>query len=416
MTAESTSTVPGTANGRYLSSRRFRLAVILAHVWVALLPIQMPLLNDGDRPVHLAPSDLVLALALLLTVTVWQIKPRVWSVWHFALPAMMILNLLAIGIFNRYTIFNKVVGILVLVAAYFLLTTVANSVDDVKRLVRTFVVSATVINLVAMVSHFTGVQVLALGCNECLRFQGFFPDPNLYGSILVVAWAFIWGQTRKGHRFISGPIDLLIQVSLLFGIIITVSRGTWIAFAVALLVGLVLKGGFSVRGWVALSLLLAAVIFLFGDQLTAVGDLAGRTNTIDSRWVLIEQGLASFGTNPVAGVGLGNFVEEYGQIIHNTPLWIAAEFGVIGIAVFTGFMLWIFKRGWICYRRGSGVLRGLAIGLLLGNLAMLAFSLSVEALYQRHWWFLFAMTAATYSFLEDESGPKSARVSLLRST
>lgn len=396
---------------------RGRLALVLTHLWVLFLPIQMPLLGGGDRPLHLALSDLVLVVAIVLSFSALQVKLWVWSVWLFALPGVMILNLLIVGTFTRYSILNKSVGILVLLAAYLLITSVINTIEDVRSLVRTFVVGTAIINLVALVSHLVGVPVPMLGCQEdCLRFRGFLLDPNLYGSLLVVAWALAWSHTAKGRRFISAPVDLVIQLSLLFGIVLTVSRSAWFSLAIVLLVGLVLRRGFSFRGWggwAGLALVAAGAIFVAGDAFTSVADLAGRTHSIESRWVLIDQGLEVFARSPILGMGLGRFPEEFGQIIHNTPLWIAAELGLVGIAVFTGFLVWFLARGVRLYRYGGTGLRGIAIGLLLGNLAMLAFSLSVEALYQRHWWFLFAMTAVAHGTMEGGVEEKPPRVSFL---
>jgi putative inorganic carbon (hco3(-)) transporter len=185
-------------------------------------------------------------------------------------------------------------------------------------------------------------------------------------------------------------------VSLLFGIVLTISRSTWIALAVGLVAGVVLKGGISPRGWVGLGVVIVGAIAAAGSQFSTFGTLAGRTNTIDSRWELMEQGLDGFLSNPILGMGLGRFSEEYGQIIHNTPLWIAAELGIVGLVVLIGLLFWFLDRGIAVYRYGGDRLRGLAIGLILANVAMLGFSLSVEALYQRHWWFLFAMIAIAH--------------------
>lgn len=337
-------------------------------------------------------------IAVFVALPGFRFRRYLWSGWHFALPALLFANLALFGEFSRYSLVNKSLGMLLLVGAYALLTSVAISMHDVRHLIRVFVASVGILNVVALVAFLTGAQVPLVGCvGSCLRFQGFFPDPNLYGSLLVVALSFVLSNTGSGRYFVSRHVDWALHLGMLFGLILTLSRSAWISAVVVFLVA-----GFLVRGaflrWLAVAGVVIAglVFFVVGDQLSDLVVIAERTGTIDSRFVLMEQGMESFYSAPMSGIGLGRFAEQQGQIIHNTALWIAAELGLVGLLIVVGFLGWIVARAFAFYRLALPRSRSIAIALIMGHAAMLVFSLSVEAFYQRHWWFLFAMTASAH--------------------
>lgn len=394
-----------------IPSWSLRIARWMTLVWIALIPVQVPLLGEGGRRLNLAISDLALLIAVIAAFPALRFRRKVWSAWHFLLPAVMALSLLTLGVYTRYSIVNKMVGILVLLAAYLLITSVVTSRSDVHRMVSVFVVSVAVLNAIALVAHLTGVSLPPIGCSEpCRRFRGFMPDANLYGSILVVAFCFVRSIQTAGMSILSKGADWVIQMTLLVGILFTISRSTWVALVVALLLSFwILKP----RDWgiwlgfAALGLVLTVV--LAGSQIGDLTNLAGRTGSIDSRLVLTDQAMAAVAMSPIFGIGLGLFAEQHGQIIHNTPLWFAAEMGLIGLFAFLGFLGWFARRLYMLYQRSGMELRPIVGGLILGNFAMFVFSLSVEALYQRHWWFLLAITAGLYGQITSERVAKSFR-------
>lgn len=381
-----------------LIDKRQRVAATLAAVWIALLPVQIPLAGISGREVNIAPSDFVLVAAVVIGLSSFRIRKGLWSLWHFALPALLFLNLLLFGVFTRYSLINKSIGMLLLVGAYALMTSVAVKLDAIRHFIRVFVASVAIINLVALVVFLTGFQVPLIGCvGSCIRFQGFLPDPNLYGSLLVVAIAFVISNSGAGRFFVSRHVDWVLHLGLLLGLVLTLSRSAWISAIVVFAIGAFLMKGPVVRWIVAGGAIITGLVYLLvGDQLADLVVVANRTGTIDSRFVLIDQGLEQFALAPFTGIGLGRFPEIYGQIIHNTPLWIAVELGLVGLLVFVGFFGWVMRKSIIAYRLASPQSRSLAAGLIMGHAAMFMFSMSVEAFYQRHWWFLFAMTASAH--------------------
>ena len=389
------------------TDRRQVLLRRLAHAWVALLPIQIPLLESGGRDINLAPSDLVLAFALVALLPQIRFRPGVWSVWHFALPIVLTANLALVGVFSRYAVFNKTLGLLILLAAYALLTTVTVDFDDIRQLVRTFVLSVGGLNLVATAAHLLNIGVPFTACpTACVRLNGFLPDPNLYGSILVLDLTGLWFLSRPGRRVVSRSGDIVLQAGLLLGVLLTLSRSAWLALGVVVVGALILGRGAISRWflWGGLAIGVIAV-FLVGDDLSGLVDVAGRTGTVDSRWVLTLDAVRDFVANPIQGIGLGVFAEEHGQIIHNTFLWVLAELGIIGGFALAGFWLWTMRSTVDSYRTANRHDRRMVEAVFLGHLAMFTFSLFVEALYQRHWWLLFALTGSMA--VAARAGPKT---------
>ncbi|HMU31537.1 MAG: O-antigen ligase family protein [Nitrospira sp.] len=105
------------------------------------------------------------------------------------------------------------------------------------------------------------------------------------------------------------------------------------------------------------------------------------------RWETLTHGLEMWQQSPVLGVGLGVFNEKspmwagHPQVIHSTPLWILAEFGLLGGAVF-GWTFFLLAHHAI----RSGTTQPANCILLLLLVAFAVFSLAHEIFYQRILW------------------------------
>lgn len=391
------STLPGVRNAPRRQTPRAAMWLVLA--WTALLPLQVPLTfaEGGGRPLNFAPSDGVLVVAVLLLGGHLALRSQMWSGWHFALPILLASSIVFGGALTRYSLANKLIGMLVLLGAYLMLTSFVRTRRDVSSVITVFVASVVILNAVAVTAYLAAIDIPLQLCHAkdvaCLRLAGFMPDSNLYGSVLVVALAMLLALSgTPALRFpevLRGRLaQLLMTGSLFLGLAMTLSRSAWMALAVVLL------GLLAIRPQRGVALGLVIVVAALLSMLAAPEDLVTtslRTTTIFSRVELMEFGADAFMENPAFGIGLGNFPERHGQIIHNTPLWFGAEMGLVGLVVFLGFAWWVLRRAWTTYRDSVGQARLVAGALVVGNLAMAVFSVAVEALYQRHWWLLIAL-------------------------
>lgn len=186
------------------------------------------------------------------------------------------------------------------------------------------------------------------------RVNSFFFDPNIYGRFLAlvmiaVATIVLWSTNRR--HVLAGAAVL---AWLLAGLITTFSQSS----IAALLLGLAILAAWrwSVRGTVyvsaalavlSLAVLLAAPASLhFGLN----GSAGSANNATNGRINLIEGGLELFAKRPLEGFGSGSFEHEYkldshtsGQnavsASHTIPVTIAAEQGLIGLALYVALIV-----------------------------------------------------------------------------
>ncbi len=126
--------------------------------------------------------------------------------------------------------------------------------------------------------------------------------------------------------------------------------------------------------------------------LTPMAAMASSPNS--ERWQTIVGGLSLFAAYPLFGAGLGAFAEswrlEHGQVqvIHSTPIWLLAEFGVVG-AVLVALP---FARIILLSLTNTKEAEPMAILAFLICLVFAVMASAHEMLYQRPFWFLLGAT------------------------
>lgn len=109
------------------------------------------------------------------------------------------------------------------------------------------------------------------------------------------------------------------------------------------------------------------------------------------RWATMQYAFEMWRNSPFFGEGLGVFIanspEKFGHptVIHNTPLWILAEFGLLGALV----LGWSFlKLGGYAMKPGSPSTTLSRAALLLLLILFILFSQFHEMLFQRIFWLI----------------------------
>jgi O-antigen ligase len=216
---------------------------------------------------------------------------------------------------------------------------------------------------------------------KCVRARGFYSIYMTLGGVLAMTatvalprLAHLPAQTWwLGPAWITGLAALAL----------TQVRGAWIGFAAGALAAV---AGLGRRGLVAAAALVVLVPALVlglpgvGARFRTIGDAAD--DTTRDRLAMLEGGRRLVVVHPLTGVGPGQLKHVYAQVappqalrrstshLHNTPLQIVVERGVVGLvawlAIFVGFFI-----------HGIAILRRLprdATGdraLVLGSLAAL---------------------------------------------
>jgi len=186
------------------------------------------------------------------------------------------------------------------------------------------------------------------------RVNSLFFDPNIYGRFLMIVMiavttVVLWTRTRRDVR-----IGALVLAWLLAGLVTSFSQSS----IAALLLGLAILAAYrwDVRATVYVSgaLLTIAAVFVAAAPASLHFGLKGTggstSNATSGRGKLISGGLELFADRPLEGYGSGSFETEYRRhqhangenatsASHTIPITVAAEQGIVGLAVYVALIL-----------------------------------------------------------------------------
>jgi putative inorganic carbon (hco3(-)) transporter len=182
------------------------------------------------------------------------------------------------------------------------------------------------------------------------RVNSVFWDPSIYGRFLVVAiLASLVLVVHGTARRVVIAATTAIVVSFI-GLVFSFSQSSFAALAVG--VGIVAWSAWgrktlALLGVVALVVLVAALV-MPGVRHHSLNSASG------GRFKLVKNGLAIAVHHPVQGVGIGGFKKAYAArtglkgkepkaaASHDTPVTVAAETGIIGVALFAWLLIAAF--------------------------------------------------------------------------
>ncbi|MGE3512367.1 MAG: O-antigen ligase family protein, partial [Vicinamibacterales bacterium] len=197
---------------------------------------------------------------------------------------------------------------------------------------------------------------------------GMFGNPNDLAMNLVsfIPAGLVVAMSRRhaaGQRLIAAAV----VVAMLAATVFTQSRGGFLGLATAVLV---LAGlGHHIRRQFAALMLVGALFALplmpasfwhrMGSIIDAQADRAAFTGSREARRIVMQEGLDTFLAHPLTGVGAGQF-KNYNPVdrrerwreTHNAPLQVAAETGIVGLALYAvliwrGFRSGALVRAWL---------------------------------------------------------------------
>lgn len=371
--------------------------VWLMGLYIFFFPVQFP-----AGSVNIAPSDLFLALGVILCLFRLRFVPAVWSLAHAGLM-LVFLAAAGVSVYLHGTMSSyvaiKIVGLLTLFASYFCLTTAARTWREIRQFMRIFIVAVSLHCLISVVALKAGYSAAWLNYGS-VRVSGMYLDPNAFGGLVLVALLMQVGSYLGGRTAVPGLFGAAVTIALGAGLFFTLSRSAWIGFTF----GFILVSFLRPRLWVISAVLALAITggtYLWvQSHLSAKNEeLIARQDTAMERVEQIRQAIPMFVSHPIRGVGLGEFdlrsdpAGYHPLIIHNTTVWILTELGLIGFTIYVAFVGWFFWRGKSALKQADSQAKPLVVGLLGAHAGMLGLSTGIEVLYQRHWWLVMAMLA-----------------------
>ncbi len=197
------------------------------------------------------------------------------------------------------------------------------------------------------------------------RVNSLFFDPNIYGRFLAlvmiaVTTFVLWRRNLREVLIAAG-----VLLWLLAGLVTSFSQSS----IAALLLGLAVLAAYrwSVRGtiYVAVALVVLALAVVLAAPASLHFGLKGNggstSNATSGRTKLIEGGLELFAKRPLQGYGSGSFQTEYQRhskttaenatsASHTIPITVAAEQGIVGLALYVALLVLAF----VVLFRGAG--------------------------------------------------------------
>jgi len=217
------------------------------------------------------------------------------------------------------------------------------------------------------------------------RVTSLFSDSSIYGRYLAVGIAvllvLLWLERLRL------AIGLPVLALLLAGLYFSYSQSSFVAlFAAVLVVGLVAGDR---RARLVLAATAAAVILAtVGVFAVVTWDESSRRAT-SGRLPLVSLTLPVFTDHPVAGVGIGAQARASSRledardrkrrnVSHMTPLTVAAELGLLGLAAYAGFLFAAVRSAFLAMRRD----RALGLSLLAVFTILVVHSLAYSGFFE----------------------------------
>jgi O-antigen ligase len=349
-----------------------RRPILLPLAAVVALPFRVPIESGGETANLLVPLYFVVA-AGALAFAIPRLRghrldrepPRRGALEWLLLGAVVLYAVQATYSNDFTKALEQVVFFYVPFALLFaLLVSVEWTVDLARRCLYALVGLGLVFSLVGFVEYATRTVFLNPDVVASNQFQTYFRvnslffDPNIYGRFLAVVMVLVVAVMLWSRQTRTVWLSAAALAVLFGGLVLTLSQSS----LGALLVGLVVLAGLrwsaawtaaAVGGVVALA---AAVVFAFpGAVKVDLGSDKSLDKATSGRVDLLEGGGRLFTDRPVAGWGAASFTEEFrraervsseraADASHTIPVTVAAEQGVIGLAVYLALLVAAFWR------------------------------------------------------------------------
>lgn len=278
--------------------------------------------------------------------------------------------------------------------------------EDPVRVLRVLFSGYMAAALIAVTAGILGYYRLVPYTEQLVEFgrvRSLFKDPNVYGPFLVPVALYAVAQLESASRF--GKTLLVGTFAfLMFGILLSFSRGSWLNLAIALFLYFTLRvltqktarsrHRMLVKGGIVAT---CAALFLGWiintDNIQSMVERRAKLQYYD---LAEEQGrfsrqktvLKSILVTPI-GIGAGQSTQEYnfGKEPHNIYLQILIESGWIGALAFFGFiLLTLWKSIQFAFQPSS--LQAVYIAVFACFVGLLSQSLFVDSTHWRHLYLL----------------------------
>lgn len=282
----------------------------------------------------------------------------------------VVIPLWSIALFALICVFNTVTSInfmgsmrdlgLNLVAMFFMIGLMQGLQEEgqVYRAATWMLAGAFFVSLVGLYQYRTGVTIdqawLDVENNPDVkaRVYSVFANPNILAEYLIMTIplgvALFWTSKHYGKKLFFICVTGILVLSL----VLTMSRGGWVGFAISAIIFLLLVNPKWFYGVIpGIFLVFSLLPQSIANRVMSIGNLADSSNLYRFKiWSITREIIENYWS---AGVGFGH--KPYKQVFesyirtmpiyhaHNTFLETAAEQGVPGVIIFVAMLLIILK-------------------------------------------------------------------------
>ncbi len=384
--------------GSILLQRRFSWLVLLTFAATAFVLVT----DSYDSTILKAPALVVgSALLVVLLVFQWKDRPVLQFTWvHISFLGLLLAG--AVSLVGAARVTSGLWALLTLSCLFLLFAASSASFRDPKNelLLHTGLVCICLVtSLVGSVQAFiTSPSILFLTSGDQVVMSS-LGNTSYYGGFLVLMFPVLLGiGIANRHRSALGPMCFTLLLVMLFLLVKTESRSSWLALFIAVPLFFLVAARASGKGWLYAGAALAVLVvlgLLFPDivqrRISALFASSG-TSSFDRRIYFYGGAWRAFLSSPVIGNGLGNFLlflpkfrspdywiarsEDIVPHAHNEYLELLSETGILGFLAFCAVLFFFIRymRRALPESAGPGrfILAGYCAGLaavLIDNLA-----------------------------------------------
>lgn len=317
------------------------LPYVLIVIYLALV-----LLRPQDYPGWSGPPVLTIALVAAFVTWLFSRDKR------FDAPQYVLLLLFTLATCMSLVVsgwpggaYAQLIAFYPTLVGFTVLANVATTQARTLFVMKVFALSAAVLAIHGIQISLTGTgwtgMTGILGTSR-IQYVGIFSDPNDLGLLFVACVPMSVFLALRGGLGLRTLFWGTVLVLLLYGILLTDSRGSMLAVIAMVGAYIFLKRGPMTAG------LLAGGAFLVLQLLPSrLNELEVQEASAMDRVYAWYHGIEMFLSSPLFGVGTGRFVEYHHLTAHNSLILVLSENGFIGLVLwlaFIGYCFWMMMR------------------------------------------------------------------------
>lgn len=353
-----------------LAIRRWEDALALLAIFA--LPFRLPISTDGRTVNLLIPLYLVIAAGTLVRLVPQWLKrrtpetrrPHPLALEWLLLAAVVLYALQAIYSTDHAKAAENIAFFYIPFGLLFmLLRDVRWTHELILKCLGVAVVLAVVFAGIGFVEYyrkalFLNPKVIAADqYGNYFRVNSLFFDPNIYGRFLAIVMiavttVVLWTRHRREVLIGAGVLAWLLA-----GLITSFSQSSIAALLLGMTVLAAYRWDVRATVYAAVALLAIVIVVVIAAPTSLHFGLKGSggstSNATSGRTKLIDGGLELFADRPLWGYGSGSFETEYRRhgdasaanavsASHTIPITVAAEQGIVGLAVYVALLIAAF--------------------------------------------------------------------------